>query len=109
LNENKGRKRGYEDTSEDVYRLCKRIADLWTEGEMAAFGDDIERDISAAGYIINVLHDGDVRAAIRTVDEYHRDGGSELAVVGAYSLRNVLRTYLKGRTSDGKRVINIGA
>jgi hypothetical protein len=94
LKKNDERQRGYRDATEEEYRICQRVADLWMGGKLQHFARDIEKAIAGANYILQ-LHDDDLRAALWTIDEYHAaQGGEGPTITSPHSLRNVLPGFM---------------
>jgi hypothetical protein len=97
LDKNDERQRGYRDATEEEYRICQRVADLWMGGKLQHFARDIEKAIAGANYILQ-LHDDDLRAALWTIDEYHAaQGGGGPTITSPHSLRNVLPGFMAKR------------
>jgi DNA-binding MarR family transcriptional regulator len=97
LKKNDERQRGYRDATEEEYRICQRVADLWMGGKLQHFARDIEKAIAGANYILQ-LHDNNLRAALWTIDEYHAaQGGEGPTITSPHSLRNVLPGFMAKR------------
>jgi hypothetical protein len=102
------RPKGYRDATEGEYRVCERVARLWTAGQLPAFARDIENALAGASYLLD-LHGGDLRATLFTIDSLHADGVTDgINVASPYSLRNVVPNYLatdkSGKSDDGRSV-----
>jgi hypothetical protein len=102
LDKNNDRQKGYRDATEEEYRVCQRVANLWTCGKLPSFGDDIERGIAGANDLLK-LCDGDVRGLLFTIDEYHAaQGENGPTITSPYSLRGVLPNFMaKQRQREG--------
>jgi hypothetical protein len=97
----KTRPRGWEDATDDEWRIIQRVAALWTGGKLP-WGDKVESNILAAGAILD-LYGGDTRAAIKALDEYNSLHGGEFTVIGPASLVNSMMAYrANGGKSNGK-------
>jgi hypothetical protein len=93
----KTRPRGWEDASDDEWRVIERVAALWTGGKLP-WGEKVESNILAAGAILDLYGD-DARAAIKALDEYNSLHGGEFTVIGPSSLVNSMMAY---RANGGK-------
>jgi len=100
---------GYRDATEEEYRICERVAMLWTDNQLPRFAADIERNLAAAKDILN-LHSGDLRATLRTLDEHHLETADDgLTITGPYSLRNVIPSFLaQHKKQNGRTVVKVG-
>lgn len=101
MDKNDDRPKGWRDASDGEYRICERVASLWTGGRLPWAADDIEKQLAAAYQILD-LFDGDEREAMWTIDEFHAEKGADLGytVSGPYSLRNVLPLYLTEKENE---------
>ena len=119
-----GRPKGWRTATHWEYHLCQRVANLFTGGKLPWASDDIEKSLATANRMITDC-DGDGRAAIRLIDEFHASldaDGPGFTVSGPYSLRNAIPAYIADRNKgsngqhsgdgviirDGKRVMKVG-
>jgi len=93
----KTRPRGWEDATDDEWRIIQRVADLWAMGKLPR--KDAERHIIGAGDILDLYGD-DARAAIAALDKYYTDEyDNGFTVAGPASLVTSMTAY---RANGGK-------
>jgi len=95
-----GRPEGWDHVSAAVFAICIRVADLWCAGKLPSgtWGTRIEKQCAGASELLG-YHDGDLQAALATLDKYHlhyEDGGGGFTVTGPQSLVNVLPPFMQG-------------
>jgi hypothetical protein len=112
---NSGRPCGWEDHSDAVFEVCRRIADLWRKGSLptGTWGDEVEKWAAYASEFL-AMHDGDLSKTLETITRYQEHYEREnltFTISGPKSLRNVLPAYLasgsKTKQKRGKRPVGI--
>lgn len=92
---------GWEGASDEVFAVCRRVADYWQGGILPSgkWGDRVEKAQAGAAELLR-YHDGDLVATLETLDAYHEhylSTSKTITIVSPFSLVNVIPAFMSSR------------